>query len=492
MTDSISKNILHDGCRSKCGEAGIPADIRSIKPDSLTGMIFAMEGMQHTIVLLNGPMGCKFYHSTTSQFLTIRPLLYLPSTEEGKKVPVDYNYLNDWFFRQPRVPCTYLDGYDYVYGTGEKVRQALRFLRDNVDFDMIAIVNSPGASLIGDNLKEIAGQEIPDCRTVMLESPGYSEDFSSGYGRAVLEMLRQVGLPMWQRAGHVVNQGAGQIMQSGAGPAVQSGAGQDTEPEKGPAAEPGKGPAVEPQSEGQHAAGKADGFRHVNILGLSLWQLYQEGDREELERILGMCGIKVNSFLCAGSSLEELEKLPEADLNIVLYEENDGGCAAWLRDTCGTPYHICRKLPVGFDETEHFIQDICQTLGGDFDLASFREEMERARALAWYKVNEIYQMCGLPKGVSFAVCGTADQEDAYTTFLKEYLGMTPVGPGQAELVFSDANVISELMTKRSGFCGIQISLPGMGYVDIIRKTHLGIRGALFLIEQVLNGLMSKL
>lgn len=472
MTESTSKNTMHNACSGSCGWSSeqadaSSADIRSIPPDSLTGMIFAMEGMEHTIVLLNGPMGCKFYHSTTSQFLTIRPLLYLPSAEDGKKVPVDYNYLNDWFFRQPRVPCTYLDGYDYVYGTGDKVRQALRFLRDNVDFDMIAIINSPGASLIGDNLKEIAGQEIPGCRTVMLESPGYSEDFSAGYGRAVLEMLRQVGYPMWKE----------RFAQ----------AGRDR-----PAAEKGKVRAEEGLGPRQDQETKAGRPYHVNILGLSLWQLYQEGDREELERILGMCGIKVNTFLGAGSTLKELEKLPEADLNIVVYEENDGGCAAWLQETCGTPYYICRRLPIGFDETDRFIEEVCRVLGGDSDLTAFRQAQEKARALAWYKVNEIYQMCGLPKGVSFAVCGTADQEAAYTAFLKDYLGMTPTDPGQAELIFSDANVISEMMTKRSGFCGIQISLPGMGYVDIIRKTHLGIRGALFLIEQVLNGLMSKL
>ena len=32
----------------------------------------------------------------------------------------------------------------------------------------------------------------------------------------------------------------------------------------------------------------------------------------------------------------------------------------------------------------------------------------------------------------------------------------------------------------------------MGYIDLVPKTHMGIRGALFLIEQVLNGLMSRL
>ena len=66
------------------------------------------------------------------------------------------------------------------------------------------------------------------------------------------------------------------------------------------------------------------------------------------------------------------------------------------------------------------------------------------------------------------------------------------GPEEAELVFSNANVISELMLENKRFCGIEISLPGMGYTDIVPKTHMGTHGALFLIEQVINGLMSKI
>jgi len=31
----------------------------------------------------------------------------------------------------------------------------------------------------------------------------------------------------------------------------------------------------------------------------------------------------------------------------------------------------------------------------------------------------------------------------------------------------------------------------MGYTDLTVKTHMGIEGALFLTEQVLNGIMSK-
>ncbi len=411
--------------------------LKSISPDGLTGMIFAVEGMKNAIVLLNGPMGCRFYHSTTSQFLSIRPLLYLPAGEGGERVRVDYNYLNDWFFRQERVPCTYLDGYDYVYSTRDKVSRALEFIRDNIAFDLIAVVNSPGAALIGDNLLELAREKLGGCRAVMLESPGFSTSFEAGYEAAALALLQQVGAPMW--------------------------------------------PSPAPRREGAP---------RVNLLGLSIWQRYFEGDLKELRRLFALCGIGINAALCADCSMDELLAMPDADLNVVLYPEMGLDAAEYMSEHCGTPYYVCPTLPIGFAAVERIFTEICGILGTKPD--ALLAESGRARALAWYKINGIHMSFGKPKGAKFHVAGNASQVKSYSAFLTDYLGMESVAPDEAELVFADANLISELMLRNKTFCGVEISLPGMGYTDLLPKTHMGIEGALFLTEQVLNGLMSKL
>lgn len=414
--------------------------LKSISPDALTGMIFALEGMRNAIVLLNGPMGCRFYHSTTSQFITEHPRLYLPLEEGGERVPVDYTFLNDWFFRQERVPSTYLDGYDYVYGTKEKVADALRYISQNIDFDLLAIVNSPGAALIGDNLLEIARSILGDRRSVMLESPGFSEPFELGYSEALRALLAQVGPALWR---------------DGAGTA---------------------------QGEGD--------AKSVNMLGLSIWHRYHEGDLKELRRLFDLCGIRVNACPCAGCTVEELSHLPQADLNVVLYPEMGLESARFLEETLGQPYYVCQVPPVGFAATERMFADICELLGVSDE--AFMRESERARALSWYKIKQVDTLSGKPKGVMFHVSGNDSQVRAYTEFLTDYLGMVWADPEDAELVFADANLIAELMLKNKTFCGIEINLPGMGYIDLVSKTHLGIEGSLFLIEQVLNGLMSRL
>ncbi len=126
--------------------------------------------------------------------------------------------------------------------------------------------------------------------------------------------------------------------------------------------------------------------------------------------------------------------------------------------------------------------------GVDKDL----DRNERARAIAWYKIRQVNATSGKPKGVTFHVDGNPSQVLAYGAFLKDYLGMTSASPEQAELVFADANLIAELMLKNSTFCGIEINQPTMGYIDLVPKTHLGVQGALLLVEQALNGLMSRL
>lgn len=459
---------------------------KNIIPDSITGMIFAAEGIRDTVVLLNGPMGCRFYHSTTSQFLSIRPILYLPS-ENGEKVPVDYNYLNSWFFRQPRVPCTYLDGYDYVYGTSEKIREGLAYLKSHVDFGMLVIVNSPGASLIGDHLEELANEVLLDFPCAVLESPGYSQDYMMGYEEATLGLLEQV---LFQ---------AGQPSQASPSRRIQA-----NQP-------------CRPASAGKMCR------KTVNVLGLSIWNRYFEGDKAELERVLGLCGIGVNCFLCAGCSLEDIQNLPQADLNLVVNPQMGAQCAQALHRQYGMEAYVCPSPPIGFAATEQMCRGLCRKLGTDG--AALEEDSEKARAAAWYRINDIYQMCGLPRGVSFAVEGSCCEVYAYSCFFMEYLGMLPdclavtgmeapsireqldrlagryhaqealekdILDTHAELVFANANTIAALKTTGRVFCGIEISLPGMGYTDIIPKTHWGVQGAMFLTEQVLNGLMSKL
>ena len=65
--------------------------LTNITPDSITGLILGFEGIRNSLVILNGPTGCKFFHSITAENQSVRKDDYDP-----------LNYPDEWFFGQRR------------------------------------------------------------------------------------------------------------------------------------------------------------------------------------------------------------------------------------------------------------------------------------------------------------------------------------------------------------------------------------------------------
>lgn len=423
---------------------------QSITPDSFSGMIFALEGVKNNIVLLNGPTGCKFYHAAVSENLTMKPFEFDP-----------LNYPAKWYFGQPRVPCTYLDRSDYVYGSKEKLTEILEFMKAKVSFDLLSVVNSPGAALIGDDLAGITKEIMGDLPVITMETPGFSKDICNGYEAAALTLLKRYK----QEKKEKVEQNT------------------------------------------------------VNLLGLSIFHRHHQGDMEELSRLLSLCGVNVNCVLCVESDLKQIENIPKAALNIVIHPEYGLRTARFLKESYDTPFYVCDGPPVGFAATEKMMGDVCAILGTD-DSALITES-EKARARVYLYLSRIYSLTGMPKGVHFAVEGTYAEIYAYTAFLMRHFGMIPdcaaavnqksdcyrkkleellsniglshilerdILETDSEIVFASGGTIAKLKLKNHPFVGIETALPSLGYIDVIPKTHLGIKGALQLTEEVINAL----
>jgi nitrogenase molybdenum-iron protein alpha/beta subunit len=252
---------------------------------------------------------------------------------------------------------------------------------------------------------------------------------------------------------------------------------------------------------------------------VSLFQKYFEGDLAELRRLLGLCGIKVNCALCADGSREQVRNLSSAALNVVVHPEYGLETARFLEGLHGTPVYVCDGPPIGFAATEGFVRDLCAALGTD--PSKVIEESERARARAYVYLSRVHSLTGLPKGVRVAAEGTYAGLLAYFSFFVDYFGMIPdaaavlcpdrdafrgrlesflgsrglqealgrdILDSEGELVFASGATISRLRMAKRRFVGIENALPALGYLDVTPKTHLGIKGALLLVEQVLNGL----
>lgn len=421
--------------------------LRNITPDSLSGLVFGFEGIKNALVILNGPTGCKFYHSITAETQSLHKEDYDP-----------LNYPEEWFFGQRRVPCTYLDKRDYVYGSEGKLIDAIRFILGRMTPDILAVVNSPGAALIGDDLERIvneamrgvvsgeSGAEIP---VITCQSPGYSKDIIDG----------------WKSACRIVID------------KLCGGAKSDN---------------VSDCARSDDKSGSVSELT-VNLLGLSIYQKYHAGDIAEIKRLLGLCGIKVNTALLCESTIDEIKKLPEASLNVVIDPDWGLDSAEYLKDRFGTPYVTSRYgYPVGFKAMEEFIRDICGQISGADDAGNRTAdagpaltELAKARAEVYPHIARMSSLTGLPKGMHFAVFGNDAVKRGYSSFLTDYLGMTE-DDDDPEIVLADGNTIAMMKAEGKKIGGIEISLPSIGYIDVIQKTHLGAAGGMFLIEQILN------
>lgn len=464
--------------------------LTNITPDSFSGLLFGLEGIRNTIVLMNGPTGCKFYHSATSDNQAPRQMEFDP-----------LNYPELWYFGQPRIPCTYLDKRDYVYGSKEKLVEALRFLKANLPFDLLAIVNSPGAALIGDDLRKIADAEADGRPILTIETPGYSHHIWDGYSALTTRLIDAFSAAP----------PAAEVPGSASGTAKFTA---ETLEATTQAAKSSSGNLSLPGN-------PAPSGRKVNLLGLSIFHKYYQGDLLELERLLKLCGAEPGCALCCNCSLDEIGRLHEASLNLVVDSAYGVAAAKALKERFGTPYIVCDGLPIGFRQTEELAAQICGALGTD--PAPLITESEKTRARSYIYLSRLNSLSGLPKGAKFAVHGTASQCLGYARCLIQYFGMVAdsinvldsaesgspafqqlqqlleaagmasalekdVLRTDAELVFADGNIIAQLKARHHSFSGVEISLPSLGYTDVVPKTHLGLSGGLLLCEQVINGL----
>ncbi len=121
--------------------------------------------------------------------------------------------------------------------------------------------------------------------------------------------------------------------------------------------------------------------RRCNLLGPMALGFRHRDDVLELKRLLGDLGIEVAVVAPLDATPADIQRLPQADFNVVMYLEGASGTAAYLQRTHGMP--ATRTVPIGLDATRAFVREVC-TLAG-FDTAAIEAAVARTDARAsWY------------------------------------------------------------------------------------------------------------
>ncbi len=421
-----------------------------IPPDALTGAVAAIEGIRDAAVLLNGPTGCKFYHSAVCEERLTRADTLDP-----------LRHAEPFYFGQPRVPATYLDGHDYVFGATRKLDGILRRIARDKGHGLIAVINTPGAALIGDDLEGFLASADLSAPCVAVENPGFSTGFANGYLQAAVKAVDALA-----------------------------------------------------------ASGRTTDTHCLNLVGASLLTRYWQGDTAELQRLLALCGLRVNAVLMAGATTGQIRDLGRAVLNVALDDRLGAPLGRHLETRLGTPLLVPEAgAPIGFDATEQFLKEVCTMV--DVSPRPALEETARARGLAYGALSRFHALTGLPKGTLFALQAPLSTALPLTRWLYRYLGMIPAAvytdPGPSpyhdalidflaeigcsealnpeeiqqmpHVVLANGAVLARIEAMQISVAGVELALPGKGRIEVMPKAVMGARGTLYLIEEILNGLI---
>lgn len=408
------------------------------KPDGFIGTVMSIEGISDAMVLLHGPDGCRKNLTVLSKHCFPRDIECDVSTP---------------FFRgMTRIPCTGIVSSDYIFGSYRKVRQALDFI-GGMDFGLIAVVCSPGTSLIGDDCLKAVKESGMERRAVVIDSHAMSRPLATSIDETIAGILGFLD---------------------------------DGVQEKVPGT--------------------------VNLLGLSILAKDWQTVATEFSHILGLMGLEVVSRPGAGSSVEDLRRSFTAEYNIVLCPEYAEQTAEYYRDRHGIEPISAGFSPVGFDATEALILRISEATRRPADpairyLDSFRHRaydkmmasdtradgrtfrIEGDPSVVYPLTRWLFESLRLvPASVRCADTGTCDCSGELRRYLesKRLSDTLTAEPGHVDYSFCDGN--TSQIEEAAGYCGrgVDIMFPSKMNVDFRPSPILGPSGAMYLLDRVIN------
>ena len=202
--------------------------------------------------------------------------------------------------------CTALDESHVIYGGEGKLLEAVKEAYAKYHPDLIVILSCCCSGIIGDDVESIAreAEKLVGCRVLALRSEGFGGDFRSGYEDAFRLIMELMEPPKEKRKGT------------------------------------------------------------VNILG-ARWgptTTEFEMDMDEIERLLGEVGIRINAIIAGGCTVEELKHAREVELNASWCYDWGQKLGDMMEERFGIPYSKTGQ-PYGLEATKEWLLGVASPLG---------------------------------------------------------------------------------------------------------------------------------
>lgn len=415
-----------------------------IAPDGFAGALIAIESIDGVKVLLNGPAGCR------NRFMVLMRQLMRDIDHDSERYNVPY------FKGQGRVPCTYIDEQDFINGGYPKIRDALEVIRDVEDCHIV-ILDSPGASLIGDDHSKAITDAGMDERAFSISSHYMSDTFERSYDRTVATILKHMDL-------------------------------ERIEPRRG----------------------------KVNIIGYPVTDKDWLHGLGEIRSLLNKMGLEIGAVIGAGSSWDSIRDSMDAEANILIYPEFGRMTSEFLESEMSIPT-IRAVAPIGFDSTREWIGVIASALdvdpgpamdhlrsvmrdvttaiasdkGRSKNLRGMTFDIEAIPSIAFPLTRWLIEYLGMvPSAIRFTSSDKGSEEH-----LRDYLearGLSPV-IGAPRLLYTDVVLTNghdalNLEEERRCGVGIDISFPSVKEMPILPEPLIGPLGAMYIADRILNSI----
>lgn len=413
-----------------------------LEPDGFLGAVVASESLGMTDTMINGAGGCR----SRSQIM-IHDLIPSYSAEDRGCCRSKY------FSRQSRLPCTYLNNDDIVFGSAVKVSGGIESV-SGVTGRRTFLVDTLGASLICTDYSGLTGIEGRD--PVVMDGDLSGMSFYEGYDSAMAVLLDSADI----------------------------------------------------------RGGEADG-PSVNLLGYGIQDLGWETGSEELRALMALMGVKVVSIPGCLPSKDDVLSMGGADLNVMVHPESCRRTASMLSDRFGIPsLRPSEGAPVGYPATRSLVREVASMLDVDprpaldyidrdaervhrvlmnFDRAplglhakGFVVECESSIALPLSR----WMMTSF--GMSPRRISMTDSE-----YLEEVAGMlqsmdyeealTGID-GEVEAAFCDGMEATEGRLANTVTSYVETRIPRGRHLDLMGRCLVGTKGARYILDELFNGI----
>ena len=151
-----------------------------------------------------------------------------------------------------------------------------------------------------------------------------------------------------------------------------------------------------------------------NIIGASAWRYRMASDIWEVKSLLDEAlGLSCNACLCCDTSVDELEDMGLAQVNIVL--GNEGLAAAkYLQEKFGTPYVYA--VPYGYSAVLSFLEQVGEAVGKEPDAMVLMRIRMKEKSLSRLS---LFAMMGNNKPRKAVVKGDYDMVQGVSAFLEQ-------------------------------------------------------------------------